>query len=340
MKIGFSCSIGDFIEQKKGIKRMNEQDGSNKRYLSNDCAACNTEMRIAKTGDLEKLKLIWKLCFGDEDQYIDTYFNYRNWKEETAVLLKDGQIVSMLSMIPADIVLEEGTRQKSAMIYGVATHPDHQKMGLADELMRFCNQYLAAQEIGTTFLVPAGESLFRFYEKRGYKEAFYLCQRELTGIQARKLEVPDRLSLKLCVAEPVEYNAARRSFLAGSTYIDYRDEEIRHQKRISNQSGGDLYLIQRDGETATAGKASVIGCAVIEQSSELTVIKELLAEEQYLASAVKHIGGIIPADRYLVRTPAFSGRSLGGIVSAFGMVRINNGDMFPSDQAYLGIAFD
>jgi ribosomal protein S18 acetylase RimI-like enzyme len=320
---------------------MKEQDESNKRYMGDDCVAFNTEMRIATTGDLERLKLIWKLCFGDEDQYIDTYFNCRNWKEETAVLLKDGQIVSMLSMIPADIVFEDGTRQKSAMIYGVATHPDYQKLGLADELMRFCNQYLASREIETTFLVPAGECLFRFYEKRGYGEAFYLCQRELTGIQARKLEVPDRLSLKFCVAEPGEYNAARRRFLTGSAHIDYRDEEIRHQKRISNQSGGDLYLIQREGAAVIDGKDSIIGCAIIERSSELTVIKELLAEEQFLASAVKHIGGMSPADRYLVRTPAFSGRSLGGTVSAFGMLRRNNGERkLPSNQAYLGIAFD
>lgn len=319
---------------------MKEQDDSNKRYKGGDCEAFNTEMRIAKTGDLERLKLIWKLCFGDEDQYIDAYFNHRNWKEETAVLLKDGQIVSMLSMIPADLVFEDGARQKAAMIYGVATHPDHQKLGLADELMRFSNQYLASREVGTTFLVPAGESLFRFYEKRGYGEAFYLCERELTGIQVRKLEVPDRLSLKFCVAEPEEYNTVRRRFLTGSAYIDYRDEEIRHQKRISNQSGGDLYLIRREGMAVIDGKESIIGCVIIERSSELAVIKELLAEEQFLASAVKHIGGIRPAERYLVRTPAFSGRSLGGTISAFGMLRSNHEGKLPLNQAYLGIAFD
>ena len=99
-------------------------------------------------------------------------------------------------------------------------------------------------------------------------------------------------------------------------------------------------MIQREGMAVIDGKESIIGCVIIERSSELTVIKELLAEEQFLASAVKHIGGIRPAERYLVRTPAFSGRSLGGTISAFGMLRSNHEGKLPLNQAYLGIAFD
>lgn len=298
-----------------------------------------TEMRLAETGDLNRLKEIWKLCFGDEDQYIETYFNNRDWKAETAVLLKGDQIVSMLAMIPADLVQSDGNRRKSAMIYAVATHPDEQKKGLADDLMRFSNQFLVSQGVFETFLVPAGEQLFQFYEKRGYGEAFYHRQREISGVEARALEVPDRLSLTLSPAEPEAYNAARRRFLTDSTYIDYRVEEIRHQKRIAVQSGGDIYLILRDGEGKETD--SVIGCAIIEQGSDVTVVKELLAEEQFLASAVKHISGRIPAEKYLVRTPVFSGKSLGGTVSAFGMLQMKAEDVQTSfGEAYLGIAFD
>ena len=297
------------------------------------------EMRLAETGDLNRLKEIWKLCFGDEDQYIETYFNNRDWKAETAVLLKGDQIVSMLAMIPADLVQSNGSRRKSAMIYAVATHPDEQKKGLADDLMRFSNQFLASHGVLETFLVPAGAQLFRFYEKRGYGEAFYHRQREISGVEARALEVPDRLSLTLSPAEPEAYNAARRRFLTDSSYIDYRVEEIRHQKRIAVQSGGDIYLIVRVG--AEKETDSVIGCAIIEKGSDFTVVKELLAEEQFLASAVKHISSRIPAEKYLVRTPAFSGKSLGGTVSAFGMLYMNAEDVQSSfGEAYLGIAFD
>jgi GNAT superfamily N-acetyltransferase len=335
---GIGQGVNHFINKRKGLERMNEGLKSNK-IEKTDHRQFETEMRLAEAGDLDRLKEIWKLCFGDEDQYIENYFNHRNWKAETAVLVKGGRIVSMLAMIPADLVKPDGSRLRSAMIYAVATHPDEQKKGLADDLMRFSNQYLASQGILETFLVPAGAELFRFYEKRGYGEAFYHRQREISGTQASALEVPDRLSLTLSPAEPEAYNAARRRFLSGSAYIDYREEEIRHQKRVANQSGGDIYLILRvdSGEETDI----VIGCAIIEQSPDFTVVKELLAEEQFLASAVKHISGRIHAEKYLVRTPAFSGKSLGGTVSAFGMLHLKQKDVKTSlGEAYLGIAFD
>ena len=299
------------------------------------------QMRIAEAGDQKQLELIWKLAFGDEDEYIDLYFNNRNWINETAVLLQDDKIVSMLAMIPAELATEDGSRQKSAMIYAVATHPDYQKRGLADELMNFANRYLTSKGILSTFLVPAGEDLFRFYEKRGYEKAFYLLQKELTERQVRLLEVPDRLALRLVTARPEEYNAVRRRFLAGSSYIDYRDEEIHHQKRVSKQSGGDLYLLLPKNANLTGSTGYIVGCMAIEQGSDFVMVKELLSEEQYLASAVKHLSGVIAADKYIVRTPAFMGKSLGGTSIPFGMMKDNGGSAKPQgDSAYLGIAFD
>ncbi|HYE67115.1 MAG TPA: GNAT family N-acetyltransferase, partial [Anaerovoracaceae bacterium] len=85
------------------------------------------EMRRAKIEDLKGLTEVWKLTFGDEDSFIDLYFQSRDWLNETAVLLLDGRIVSMLTMIPVDMIGETGESCKASMLYAIATHPDFQK---------------------------------------------------------------------------------------------------------------------------------------------------------------------------------------------------------------------
>lgn len=308
------------------------------------------EIRLAQKEDLKQLKVVWKLCFGDEDWYIDFYFENRNWVEETAVLLLDGMIVSMLAMIPVTVSEENREKHEASMLYAIATHPQFQKQGLADKLMEFANQYLLSKEVVATMLVPAEEPLFQFYEKRGYSGAFSLREVTLSRIEMEKSA--DSASYDCCFypVEPADYNTTRRGILDGYCYVDYRVEEILFQKKECQLYQGDLFLIETEG---------VIGCAVIERISQETVmVKELLIPEKHLASAIKQILLMMPAETYILRTPAFFGETLGGSIRLFGMIRVNQevgiletmnretaGGGNDENQAsslipYLGIAYD
>lgn len=297
-------------------------------------------MRLVKKEDLEGLKEIWKLSFGDEDSFIDLYFQNRNWLSETAVLLLDGRIVSMLTMIPVEMIGETGERCKASMLYAIATHPDFQKRGFADQLIDYSNQYLLSQQVSVTLLVPAGEELFRFYAKRGYWDGFFVREAVLNRNEIETLSGRGSMDCSVAPIDPSGYNRIRRKLLAGHPYLDYRDEEISFEKQLGRIYDADLFAIEIDGAE---------GCAYFERiSREEVMIKELLVPEKYLAAALRQISARIPGEQYIVRTPAHFGEILGGAVRPFGMLRINgadgkHGNSAPcagSTDSYLGIAYD
>lgn len=296
--------------------------------------------RLVKESDLEELKEIWKLSFGDDDSFIDLYFQSIDWIKQTAVLLCDGRVVSMLTMIPVDMAGENGEKRRASMLFAIATHPDFQKRGFAERLIEFSNQYLLSMQTAATLLVPAKKELFRFYKKRGYQDGFFVREAVLHLDEIEKLAGPCSLPGRVTPIEPAEYNRLRRKRLKGHNYLDYRDEEIFFQKRLSRMFDADLYAIMLDGAE---------GCAYAERiSQEEVIVKELLVPEKYLAFAMKKISELIPGEKYIVRTPPCFGEILGGTVRPFGMLRVNKGDgkLFNSDpgyaefNSYLGIAHD
>ena len=298
------------------------------------------EMRRAKIEDLKGLKEVWKLSFGDEDSFIDLYFQSRDWLNETAVLLLDGRIVTMLTMMPVDMVGETGESCKASMLYAIATHPDFQKRGFAALLIDYSNQYLLSQQVPVTLLVPAGEELFRFYAKCGYRDGFFVREAVLNRNEIETLAGRALLDCNITSIEPSGYNRIRRKLLKGHSYLDYRDDEVSFEKQLGRIYDADLFAIEIDGAE---------GCAYFERiSPEQVIIKELLVPEKYLAAALMQISALIPSEKYIVRTPPHSGEILGGEVRHFGMVRINGADSkhsiidpcTVSADSYLGIAYD
>lgn len=297
------------------------------------------EMRIVNQQDLADLKEIWRSSFGDPDSYIDFYFQTRNWLAETAVLLEDGKAVSMLTMIPVDMVDPKGEKRSASMLYAIATHPDYQKRGFAERLIEFSNQYLLSKQTTVTLLVPASEELFGFYAKRGYRDGFDVREAALSRGDIENLPGENR-PCRFVPVRPMEYNAMRRKLLEGHPYLSYRDDEVAFQKQSAMMYGADLYAI-------VIGDAA--GCAYAERiSEEEVIVKELLIPDPFLIPAVKRIAELLPAEKYMIRTPVHAGEILGGRTRHFGMLRANrmNGagsasdPGFPIESSYIGIAYD
>lgn len=290
------------------------------------------EIRKAEKNDLDRIKTIWKLCFEDEDYYIDFYFNNRDWQDEMAVLLLDGSIVSMLTMIPVEIISEDGNIINSTMLYAIATHPQYQKRRLADKLMGWSSNYLLANQIPLTMLVPAEPALYKFYDGRGYKTECYIRERIMSHEFIENIDDIMNSECELHSAEPDRYNQIRRTFLKGFTYVNYREAEILYQKKTSQLFNADIYsILTENGE----------GCAIVERTEEMVIVKELLIEERYFVPVIKKIAAQMPAQRYIFRTPSFFNCDIGGDIRPFGMVRVSSNLPNPSPQdIYLGIAFD
>lgn len=293
-----------------------------------------TEVRLAKSGEVNQLKKLWKICFGDEDDYIDLYFNNKYKEEETAVLLWDGEIVAMTTMIPAHILMPSGEKLALSMLYAIATHPSFQGKGLSTQIMDFCHTYLETQNQDLSILVPARESLFDFYRKRGYKDGFYIRELTLSHYEISKFTEDYKGKGAIRATTASDYNARRRSRLEGELYVDYNNEEIEYQKRLCQQYGGDLYAI--DVEDAC-------GCAVVERMGlEKVFIKEMLMPDHMIEEGIKQIAALLPAQEYNLRLPAYLGKHLGEKIRHFGMIKSYSPKdvLSPGEFGYLGIAYD
>jgi len=293
------------------------------------------EVRFANKGEISRQKEIWKLCFGDHDDYINFYYANRYREEETVLLLKDGEISAMFTMIPVKTVMSDKHRINTVMIYAVATHPKKQNRGFASSLMNFCDQYLKLNKQDLSILVPAKEHLFNYYRKRGYQNGFYIREVRLTRDMINNLPIhkSSKCTISSVIAE--EYNQIRNKQLSGRLHIAYDNEDIKYQKGLSVQSGADIYGITYD---------NVQGCAAVERaSSDKVFIKEMLLHEKMFNKAIKLIAQQLYAKEYILRTPVYLADHLGGTIRPLAMVKIHREiDLLitPDEHGYLGFAFD
>lgn len=112
---------------------------------------------------LEQLKWLWKKAFGDEDDFIDTFFQTGYAPECCRVAIQDGALAGMLFWFDCSL-----GANKIAYIYGVATDPAAQGQGVASGLLEDVHRLLKDCGYSGAILVPASDMLFMFYEKRGY----------------------------------------------------------------------------------------------------------------------------------------------------------------------------
>ncbi|MDD2211364.1 MAG: GNAT family N-acetyltransferase [Desulfitobacteriaceae bacterium] len=292
------------------------------------------ELRLAQKGETDRQKFLWSLCFGDSSNFIDFYYANRYREDETALLLLDGEILAMLTMLPVRLEAA-GRSYDSVMLYAIATHPEYRNMGYAGLLIDFAHRYLHKNGIVYTFLVPAGKQLFKFYQRMGYRKGFYIREAILTGEKIDSWNIVETCGRIISAVSAEEYNLRRNNLLGVKPYVSYNNLDITYQKKLSQISGADIYGLEF---------REVYGCAVAERiNPDKVIIKELLVNDEYIATAVKKISCLLPAKEYILRLPVFLGRQLESTICPLGMIRANDEiepEIVLKDDGYLGLAFD
>lgn len=294
------------------------------------------KIRFATIDDIDELKNIWKVCFGDSDTFINYYFEQEFKADKVLLLLEGKEIASMLTMIPINLCTPKGKKYKGAMLYAIATHPKFQSMGLSTKLMDYSSSYLRKQEVDIVTLVPATMSLINFYAKRGYKVGFYHKEFFFTHKIIQGFSISTNFTLTIKPANPMSYQQVRESILSNCLYQSYDIDGIAYQKRLSLLSLADIYLINDNYKS--------IGCAIIEKlDNNGLLIKELLVPDDYIESALLSIAALYPSEVYKLRLPVNMGQGLGGEIKSFGMYQLLNPNLslnLNQVDGYLGIAYD
>lgn len=277
------------------------------------------QSRTSRVQDVPSLRELWKLAFGDEEDYIHHFFTQYYTPERMLVLEEDGQVQAMTAWFDMPVVSVQGVTIPSAYLYAVATHPDYRGKGLAGQLLAFADHWLKEQGFDCVTTVPARPDLHRFFEQNGFMEQFVLMREEYLPKASETCAVLKRVDAR-------EYNVLREEVLTGKAHVAYAAPALDYQAGVCALSGGGLYRV---GER---------GCACVELSGDEVFVKELLVPETQREAALAAIAQLYPAKGYQVRTP------YGGQDERwdFAMIKwlIQKPELDEWENAYLGLAFD
>ena len=144
------------------------------------------------------LRTLWTECFGNEENWIETFFRTAFDSAHVCGLNLHGQLAAALCWMDARC----GGRTL-AYLYAIATAPEHRCQGLCRELMNLTHEELAQRGYAGAILVPADSGLRQMYEKMGYGN--------FGGIREIRARAGKPCALRQI--SPEEYAALRREYL-------------------------------------------------------------------------------------------------------------------------------
>lgn len=249
---------------------------------------------------LPRMKALWQRCFGDEETYVNQYFE-RFGAENGALCLEGDTLCAMALWQPVRYVQSDGDEQAGAYLYAVCTDPACRNRGCCRRVLAFAEQMLAGEGYDFTFLRPGSDAMATMYRKFGY---------EMTLTNAERTVPAQPLAdAKITELTPEEY-LAYRQMLLWDGFIDWQLPALAHQ-------AGQGKLL-----SVTCGNTFAI--AAVEQFGNL-FIKEFLGEPSLAGAICTHFG--VPSA--ILRTPGDT---------PFAMTKSLSGKPLPT--GYPGFAFD
>ncbi len=288
-------------------------------------------IRTSVPEDIPAQRQLWKLAFGDEDAYIDNFYNTYYRPERVIVLEEGGAVRSMSAWFDTVFRVPGQGDFQAAYLYAVATHPDCRGRGMSGALLAWADGYFKSLSIPAVTTVPAQPSLHDFFGANGFRECFVLAQRELVQLPPRREDVALR------PLPPGEYGALRDRLLeqAGQPYIRYPEQALAFQAGCCAVDGGGLY-----GGTCPEGPF----CLCAEGAGEgRMVCKELLGPPAARAAALSALGELAPGAQWQLRTP-IDPKNAPEDEKKFAMLKWNDSKTSKkwdwTATGYLGLAFD
>lgn len=122
-------------------------------------------MMVEKVTRLDEVKRLWKECFGDPDEYMEFYFDWKVRDNEMFGIYEDHRLVSMLHLNPY-LISMNGRDFRSYYIVGVATDENYRKRGLMRKVLNESLKIMYQRKIPFTYLMPASEAIYLPFDFR------------------------------------------------------------------------------------------------------------------------------------------------------------------------------
>lgn len=121
------------------------------------------DYRPGSREDIPQLWQLWKEAFGDDDNFLDTFYILAFSANRCRVAAQGEKVLGAVYWFSCTC-----RGQEIAYLYALATEKTSQGQGIATELMKSTWEQLERQGVNGTVLVPASTELIRFYAKMGY----------------------------------------------------------------------------------------------------------------------------------------------------------------------------
>ena len=125
-------------------------------------------IRYAIEKDLENIKDIWNYCFGDEEAFVNYYFDNKYKPENTIIIEENDELMSSLQLNQYKINLNNKVYDTSYVV-GVSTYPNARGKGYMKDMMDFALNELYKKEQLVSLLMPID---YRLYKKYGYEHCY------------------------------------------------------------------------------------------------------------------------------------------------------------------------
>lgn len=185
------------------------------------------EIRHPDNRHIGALRELWKIAFGDPDDFLDIFFRCAYASDRCRCIFMEDRPAAVLYWFDCDL---QG--QKMAYIYAVATHPDFRGRGFCRMLMEDTHALLKARGYDSAILVPQKESLRKMYAGMGYRDVGGLekfsCEAGVDALPVRAIGAAEFASLRrkllpegsvLQEGENLNFLAAQLQFFAAESCL-------------------------------------------------------------------------------------------------------------------------
>lgn len=284
----------------------------------------------------KELAYLWQVCFDDSQRpvnyFFDNYFNTHN----CLVGLIDGKAAAAVHLLPAHMITKDGL-VNAHYIYAAATMPEYRGKGYMSRLINAAAYTGRNRGDQYSFLLPANEELYRFYEKLNYMRYFKIRQLTLSHEELCSVAASGkRRHVQLKNKQITAVRNAQLSKQYGSIIWDTK--AVAYAVESNRLYGGHLISAGiRDKSAYALCRIEKKGiCEVMELSADLSILPDLFA----------NILSCIPAKYYRIKLPCNNNlfKDKGEVLN-YGMIKSLNKDATDilgenPGLSYLGLTLD
>ncbi len=252
-------------------------------------------IRNATSADIPQLKNLWQVCFGDEIEYIDRFFDSLFVPESTIVAQVDEQVAGVVYLLDAKY-------GKTPFKYGYAIGvlPEYRGKSICKNMLDYIKEW--SRKSGFIFgLHPANKKLAEFYQKIGLSEMYSLKEVDGTGFLSDNLYELEQIDADEMYV--LRKNAFNDLVEWDVSVLDYMIKSGEVVKKITLQGKSIYFVIRKNGETVIVKETSANESEIIEVSES---IKRYFGAKniKYTLSSDKTLQGTIEPCLY-----GFSGKN-------------------------------